>query len=370
MANLSCSVGESPSPMIGELELVFIINDPVVGLGLLRTAKLNRYKAHVISRKGCSWLRVTGACSTFKEVDESRIASDLLAVLREQEFDHQGYVCFAAGDIATHALQKISAELRASSQITMDPAARQAIANKATFSEICDNAGVRTPKTWVISDKHDLFNVAKEEGFEFPVIVKAINMSGSIGICVAKNATELNEIVKDEDYDFAPLVVQEFIDGYDVGFSCLVKEGSIRCGYTQKRGVGRDSFPKNDELSSHAEKLFRAVNYSGPANIDARIDDHGNLFIIECNARFWATSYLSYLLGIDLVANSCDVPETDQDGIHFRAGDFSAINALKGLLLAGPLTLDESKRYIRLQFVDLPARLFARLPSLSKLLWN
>lgn len=354
--------------MSKELETVFIINDPVVGLGLLRTARLNDYKAHVISRTGCRWLRWTAACRSFIEVDESRIAGDLLAVLREQGFDHQYYVCLAAGDIATQALQEISPKLRASSQHTMDATARQRIGNKATFSEICNEINVPTPLTWIINDKQKLLTVTKEEGFKFPVIVKAVNMSGSIGIRTANNIVELNEIVLDDNYDFAPLVVQEFIEGYDVGFSCVVKDGCIRSGYTQRRSKGGDSFPRHDELMKYAQQLCRAVNYSGPANIDARIDAEGNVYVIECNARFWATSPLSYLLGIDLIAEGYQTSESSQKATHYHDSTFfSPANALKGLFLMGSMGSDRARRYFRSILADLPAFLFTKVPASRKL---
>ncbi|MBO6556617.1 MAG: ATP-grasp domain-containing protein [Pseudomonadales bacterium] len=349
-------------------QMVFVINDPVVGLGLLRTAKLGHYKVNIVARTGCKWLRWTAACESFDEVDESRIANDLLSVLRERGFDHADYVCFAAGDIATQALQEIASEIKATCQHTMDSKARKKIGNKATFSEICKTVDVPTPQTWVINNKRLLPSVTNSEGFSFPVIVKAVNMSGSIGIREVNNVEELAAIVDDENYDYAPLVVQQFISGYDVGFSCIVENGHIRSGYTQRRSKGGDSFPRHDELLAHAETLCRAVKYSGPANIDARIDAAGNVYIIEWNARFWATSPLSYLLGIDLIAEGYQANESDSNVRHYHDSTyFSPANALKGLLETGPMGSDKARRYFRSILADLPAFIFTKVPASRKL---
>ena len=350
-------------------EYVFVINDPVVGLGLLRTAKFCGYTAHVIARTGCRWLRWAAACKQFVEVHEPRIKHDLLNVLRELGFDESRYVCLAAGDAATQALMEIAPELSAKTQHSMDAEARRRIGNKATFSEICESLKIPTPLTWVVNEKPELIELVEKEGFSFPVIVKAVNMSGSIGIRTADDVAALNAIVDDAGYDYAPLVVQEYIEGYDIGFCCLVKQGQIRLGYTQKRTKSGDSFPRHEALESHVQKMFEAVNYSGPANIDARIDEGGNVYVIECNARFWATSHLSYLLGIDLIAESHQPARADSDLVYRYDGTlFSTVNALLGLFSLRPMGSGKAKRYLKTVFADLPAFVFTKVPASRKFL--
>ncbi len=353
--------------MSSQSELVFIINDPVVGLGLLRTAKLGGYQVNVIARKGCRWLRWTSACQKFFEVEESRIEQDLVNVLREKGFDDPKYICLAAGDIATQALIENVSVLRAKAQHAMDAQTRLSIGNKADFSEICKSLNIPTPITWVVKEKQELLALPQKEGFSFPVIVKAVNMSGSIGIKTADDIVELNEIVEDPDYNYSPMVVQEFITGYDVGFSLIAENGRIRSGYTQKRAKGGDTFPRHNALLEYSQILCESVNYSGPANIDARIDADGNIFIIECNARFWATSPLSYLLGIDLIAEGHTCSNAGTDLVHHHDNTFFSLgNALKGLLLLGPMGSEKARRYLRSVFADLPGILFTKVPASRK----
>jgi|AOAMet11_17_M020_2_1038521.scaffolds.fasta_scaffold01618_2 biotin carboxylase len=348
-------------------KLVFIINDPVVGLGLLRTARFGGYKVNVIARKGCRWLRWTAACQQFFEVDESRIEQELLSILRERGFDEPGYTCLAAGDIATQALIKISSALRAATQHAMDAEARLSIGNKADFSKICNKLSIPTPTTWIVDKKQALLDLLADKNFSFPVIVKAVNMSGSIGIRNAENSAELHEIVEDPNYNFSPLVVQEFIRGYDVGFSLIAENGQIRSGYTQKRSKGGDTFPRHNALLEYSQLLCESMNYSGPANIDARIDADGNIYIIECNARFWATSPLSYLLGIDLIAEGHTSSNEGADVMHHHDNTyFSLGNALRGMLFLGPMGSEKARRYFKSIFADLPGLLFTKVPASRK----
>jgi len=353
--------------MPNHTELVFIINDPVVGLGLLRTARFGDYKVNVIARQGCRWLRWTAACQQFFEVAESRIEQDLLNLLREKGFDEPSYTCLAAGDIATQALIKISSSLRAGSQHAMDAEARMSIGNKADFSKICNKLNIPTPTTWVVDKKQALLDLPADKNFSFPVIVKAVNMSGSIGIRTVENSAELNGIVDDSNYNFSPLVVQEFITGYDVGFSLIAERGQIRSGYTQKRAKRGDTFPRHNALLKYSQILCLSMNYSGPANIDARIDADGNIYIIECNARFWATSPLSYLLGIDLIAESHTSSNAGSGVVHHHDNTFFSLgNALRGMFFFGPMSSKKARRYFKTIFADLPGLLFTKVPASRK----
>jgi predicted ATP-grasp superfamily ATP-dependent carboligase len=345
-------------------ELVFIINDPVVGLGLLRTARLSGYRVNVIARLGCRWLRWTSACQQFFEVEEERIENDLVNVIREHGFDQERYLFLAAGDIATGALLAAAKSLKARTQSVMDAESRARLGNKASFAEVCRELSIPIPQTWVVDNKRDLEALAAQPDFSFPVIVKAVNMSGNIGIRIARDKQALTNIINDPCYDFAPLVIQDFIAGEDACFSFIAKEGQIQVAYGHRCSSAGVSFPAHAELYAHAEALCKAANYSGPGNLDVRLGEDGGIYLIECNARFWASNPFSYLVGLDLIAESGFCPDVEAVSTtqYVDEAFYSFTNAVKGVMSKGPLSADKALRYLRSIFCDMPGYIFTKLP--------
>lgn len=350
-------------------QLVFIIDDPVVGLGLLRTARLSGYRVNVIARRGCRWLRWTAGCEEFFEVEAERIEYDLINVIKEHGFDQESYLCLAAGDISTGALQEAAKNLRAGTQSVMDAESRERINNKASFAELCTELSLPIPQTWVAEHKRDLETLAARPDFSFPVIVKPVNVSGCAEARIVQDKQALTDIVHDPSYDFAPLVIQAFITGEDASFSFIAKEGKIQVGYGQLCSGAGVSFPADAEIYTYAAALCQATNYSGPANIDFRLGDDGAIYLIECNARFWATNPFSYLLGLDLIAESGFRPEIEvmNRTQYFDEALYSFTNAVRGIVAKGPLSADKALRYFRSVFCDMPGYLFTQIPASRRL---
>lgn len=351
------------------MKLVFVINDPVVGLGLLRSASFHNYRVDVVARTGCRWVAAAKACQRFSEVDEHLIESDLANVLKKLGYDDGGHLILAAGEIATNALARAAEVIDAKTLPTAFNKRVLTLGNKAGFAEICKALALPTPKTWQVSRKEEICQLGSDSEFEFPVMIKAINMSGSIGIRYAASIQDIDAIVSDKTFDFSPLVVQKFIKGHDVGLSFLARKGDIELAYGQRIRKSSASFPVLDELFECAKILVQSNRYTGPGNIDARIDDQGRLYLIEFNTRFWATSPLSCLLGIDLIGEAKKISVGSNPAKRYHAANqpFTIINAMLGLASIGPLSQKQSLRFLRLILKDLPGFALTKVPALRPL---
>jgi hypothetical protein len=355
-----------------EKEIIFIVDDPVVGLGLLRTAAVNNRTAVVIARYGCGSLRFAAACTKFYEISLENMAHRLLESLCQLKIDTKSCSMVPAGDIATTALINAStcAELKTFPLPSLNASLR--LGSKDKFAEICLEVGVSIPTTEAVENKHSLSDFIDGSRIAYPMIVKPVNMSGGIGIKVVKNTAQLQSIIDDKAFNFSPLVVQEYINGEDIGLSLLAKKGFITHAYVQHRSKSGDRFPLMPELVNQVKKIVAKEDYSGPAHVDARLGRDGKLYLIEFNARFWASVHISDYLGVDLLGLglmrdaspdnktattivSCELNET-----------FSFSQALLGSLGLGALSSQQRGRFYRAIMADPLAYVFTKLPTLRR----
>ncbi len=297
--------------------LVVIINDPLVGMALLRTAAFWGRKCTVLSRYGCGYVKFASACKEFHEASEADIQNRLMQLLTELSLDAEENVFCAAGDISTRALIIASRDHGLKTLTLPSLTAFDQLYRKDNFDALCRQLDLPSPRTVVVEGREKLpaFLDAKAE-IPMPLIVKPVSMSGGIGVRIVKTREELQEIICDVDYDHRPLVVQQYIEGEDIGLSLLSREGDIQAAYVQQRSSGGDRFPSRLDFVDLGARITAFTSYTGPAHIDARVDASGNLYLIEFNARFWASAELSTYLGIDLFTLSLE---------HEKAADRSAV---------------------------------------------
>ena len=335
--------------------IVIIANDPLVATALLRVASFWGRKCVVLSRYGCSYLRFAAACETFYEVEEEIIQHQLMRSISDLALDKTDNLFIAAGDISTRALIITASENPLKTFPLPSLSSFDNLYRKDKFSELCNLLNLPIPLTAVVEDRYGLtsFLCANAE-ISFPLIVKPIAMSGGIGIRVAKTPKQLQAIIDDTDYNYHPLVVQQYIDGEDIGVSLLCRAGQVHVAYVQQRTSGGDRFPHGADLVGLAKKIVTNASYTGPAHIDARIDASGKLYLIEFNARFWASVELSTYIGIDLLSMPTDLHQNIVcQGLTRDSGaTFSLSHAISTIFWPSKLSRCEANRFLRLIIRD------------------
>lgn len=141
----------------------------------------------------------------------------------------------------------------------------------------------------------------------YPKIIKPLEgFGGGMGVEVIKDAESLKQRLQSVTY---PLLVQDYIKGYDIDCSLLAKEGKV-LAYTIQQGnlpgsgpfvphVGL-AFKENDELFKVVEDLIKSLQWDGVAHLDMRYDEVLDRYvIIEINPRYWATLDGSCLVGVN-----------------------------------------------------------------------
>lgn len=178
--------------------------------------------------------------------------------------------------------------------------------NKWQLVKHCEKHKISVPKSCLIKPEDQ--NIETQlSNLSFPIILKPLEgYGGGMGV---KRFNTLQEAMVYLEMIAYPVLVQEFIVGYDIDCSVLVKNGEISA-YTIQKGSLKGTGPfvphvgikfiANDKLYRLVENLMRSLKWNGVAHLDMRYDEQLDQFvIIEVNPRYWATIDGSKLVGVN-----------------------------------------------------------------------
>lgn len=179
--------------------------------------------------------------------------------------------------------------------------------------ELAQHIGIEVPKTRLIHTL-DLLTDWKDGGF--PVVVKDrfsvrwIDHRAVFGsVTYAYSAEELEKKVAERLTKAGDVLVQEFVSGQGIGFSCFVAAGKtylpfqwLRVREVDPRGSAssaRKSIPLDDALVSKSEELITRLGFEGIAMVEYKRSSEGRLVLMEINGRPWGSIGLPVACGID-----------------------------------------------------------------------
>ena len=193
------------------------------------------------------------------------------------------------------------------------------IHHKDRFREELRKLNIKTPKIAVCENKQQALDTLKT--YTFPCMVKAVDLTGGKGIKKAHNIYEA-EVAIDEAFAWTRekrIIVEEFIEGENHGFTCLVKNNKVVFGFLDNEQYYKNPYlvsgaygPSNrteviDTLKSDIEKLFTALNMAdGLFHVQIIIDTDGYPVMIDPCRRAPGDLYLK------LVEYSTGVPYAEE----------------------------------------------------------
>lgn len=160
--------------------------------------------------------------------------------------------------------------------------------------------GYKTAKTYI--DKNEFYNDVNNGSIHFPVFIKPICGSASIAITKAYNMETVDLLFSNSDN----LMIQEFMDGQEIGADCYIdmisgetvsiftkKKLVMRAGETDKSVSFRD-----EKLFNIVEKFCKEFGFKGQIDIDI-FDINGEYYISEVNPRFGGGYPHAYECGVN-----------------------------------------------------------------------
>lgn len=193
-----------------------------------------------------------------------------------------------------------------------DPALISA-SDKYRTIELAQSIGISVPKTTLVRALDDL---APCQSGPFPLVVKDrfsvrwIDGKAVFGsVTYAYSPDELRSKVADRVKTAGDVLVQEFVFGVGVGFSCFVSGGKAFVPFQWERvrevdprgsaSSARKSVPLDSSLVSRSARLITEIGFEGIAMVEYKQAKDGTLILMEINGRPWGSIGLPFACGID-----------------------------------------------------------------------
>ena len=173
-----------------------------------------------------------------------------------------------------------------------------ALANdKARLAALARTVGVPVPEEYRPRTPSDF------EKLPYPVVIKPLcgekqGLEAARRYVIARSAAQAREAFDAFTFDGQPPVVQQYLSGIGLGYSVLAQSGVIvnAICHRRVREYPLSGGPSTccqvidgEFLRPYAEKLVKALNFTGPAMIEFKLDADGNPRLLEINPRLWGT---------------------------------------------------------------------------------
>ena len=219
--------------------------------------------------------------------------------------------------ITDWTLQPLSQERRAFQGVTRialpPPVAVEAASDKYHTIEIARKLGIAVPPTWFVTSASDLHALPE---MTFPVVVKDrlstrwTNGKAIFGsVAYAHDKSDLQGKIEQRLRVAGDVMVQQFVSGTGIGFSCFIANEEVSLPFAWKRirevdpkgsaSSCRESVALDPSLEEASSKLIRQIGFQGIAMVEYKLPETGAPVLMEINGRPWGSIALPIASGID-----------------------------------------------------------------------
>ena len=171
--------------------------------------------------------------------------------------------------------------------------------DKWSFFELCSRIGVRCPPTTLYDDVSAVRRDIDSGALELPRVAKPLSLDGSRGVVILRRDDFAAQL---ETVRYAPVLVQQFIEGVDIGASAYCDRGEIRAFILHRLARATYTAFQSAEVFDSIARIARATSYTGVFNFDMRLAADGAIYFLECNPRFFYKMNLSMMAGVNFVS--------------------------------------------------------------------
>jgi biotin carboxylase len=242
----------------------------------------------------------------------------------------------------TRFLTGAAAMLGSKSYPVPDTAIFDQLNDKSTFIALCQKLSLAIPLTGVFPGLNQVRERFRDGHLALPLVLKPIDREGGDGVVVLRSEDALERI---DDLTYAPVLVQEYVEGCDVSAFYLCQEGQVKREAVYYHGGYFIEFIEDQRIGDECRKIIQATSYSGVIGFDLRQRDDGSFVFLECNPRFWYNMELTMLAGANFVRAGVESPALDEQPLNASLAGIVVIRP-KGLLRKLPIP--GSRQQIRL----------------------
>lgn len=176
----------------------------------------------------------------------------------------------------------------------------KSVNDKYAFAKLLTSSNILTPPTYSVKQWKQM--VFDETDFW---ILKPLRGVSSRGI--HKGITnEIKFLIGKNEIDESAYMVQQFITGKEYTADVFVKDKKSFCVVPRVRdeireGICYKSYTvSNEKFLNPVNNIIQLYDFYGPINIQFIESENGQLYCIECNPRFGASSVTTLYAGINL----------------------------------------------------------------------
>ena len=244
--------------------------------------------------------------------DASGFVEAVLEFARKNEIE----LIIPVTDFTIVPLSKNREQFQGVSRLALGPhEAIEVAADKLETVRLARELRIPVPETALVSSVEDLAGTAA--CWDFPVVVKdrfSVRWVGNRAVlgsvAYAYSVEDLKKKVEGRLKETGDVLIQQFVRGAGIGFSCLAAEGNaylpfmwLRVRETDPRGSGSSaqrSIPLTDEVHQASDALVRRAGLGGICMVEFKRPHDGGLpVLMEINARPWGSLPLPIACGID-----------------------------------------------------------------------
>ncbi len=175
--------------------------------------------------------------------------------------------------------------------------------SKVNLAALGERAGIRVPRTAVITDADELYRA--HEKVAYPFFVKGVFYGATLAHGLEEAMAAYYKVVAQWG---VPVILQEAVVGEELdvvgvgdGRGGLVGAVPMKKMLLTDKGKGWAGITvKDPELYALTEAFVKATHWRGPFEVEALRDGEGRYHLIEVNPRFPAWCYLSAAAGVNL----------------------------------------------------------------------
>ncbi|CAN7208994.1 hypothetical protein LJR225_000726 [Phenylobacterium sp. LjRoot225] len=139
-------------------------------------------------------------------------------------------------------------------------------------------------------------------------MLKPVDRDSAWGVIRSSRETLVADLRR---VNYAPILVQEFVPGEDIGGIAFAEAGVVKAAKTLRYGRRpfckipyRDSMElfDDEQFGAALQTLVQGSGFTGALNIDGRRRPDGSVTVLECNPRFWYSLDWAMLAGVNYVA--------------------------------------------------------------------
>ncbi|MFO0757962.1 MAG: ATP-grasp domain-containing protein [Byssovorax sp.] len=174
---------------------------------------------------------------------------------------------------------------------------------KTRLAELGEKAGIKVPKSHVVSDVEELSRA--HDKVPYPLFVKGVYYGATLAHTVGEAIGAFYKVVSQWG---VPVILQTHVAGDELNVVAVGDgEGGMLGAVPMKKMVITDKGKgwagitiKDPELLDLTRRFMQTTKWRGPCEMEVLRDKEGQYHLIEVNPRFPAWCYLSAAAGINL----------------------------------------------------------------------